>query len=430
MSSNKDLHDLIAENLENSSYKVLTKGESIEAKIVEDNAKHYLVNLQEGIDAILPKTEVSKSEKLKVGKSVRAFVLKPEDDYGHIILSQKRTDSNQAWEVLETAQKEGSQIEVTVLEANSGGLIVNIDGISGFIPTSQLDPIRIYSTNPDQTSITKEDMHKETTRILGELIGKKLKVMVVEANKQKSKLILSEKFVLNEQNATERNQTLKKVKISDVLDATVTAITPYGVFVNANGLDGLIHLSELSWEKVNDPSELVQVGSIIKVKLIDINSDGTRVAYSLKQLQEDPWMKVARDLKIGDVLEVEIIEILEYGLIVKIDEAVNGLIHKNEIDSTLSDDLNKSFKVGDKVKAIIMTVSPSERKVGLTLKKGKRASKTSENNDSSTSTKSKTDDNITKSKDGNKFDNRRTNKKRLKSKLNLDEALSNLTFNK
>lgn len=437
----KSLYDYIDKNVVENGIATFNKGQQVEGKIVEINSKNYIVSVSKGIEALLPRTEVVKTqERHKVGDEIKAFVLQSEDDYCNLVISQKRTDQTQMWDLLENSQKEGSAIEVTVVEANAGGLIVNAEGILGFIPTSQIDPAKVYKEF-DAEKANKEDMQKEVQKVLSTFVGKKIKAMIVEANKSKSKLILSEKFVLTEQNAEARQETLKRLKIGDIVEAEVTAVTPYGIFVNSEGLDGLVHLSEISWEKVEDPSVFAKIGDKIQVKLIDVNTEGTRIAYSIKQLANDPWIFIAKDLKIGTHVKGEVTDIEDFGIIVKIESGINGLIHRNELTKSSEQDLHELYKVGQIVDAVIITISPSERKMGLSLKKNadKMAAKNqesdekdisaavSENKSQASNSLGNKEENSKNKQNGDERTSQSQKKVRAKSKLDLDlDALINM----
>lgn len=418
------LSQLIDSSLKSNPILYLNKGDQVEGKVIQINEKHYIININEGLEALLPKSEVMRStdHEYTVGEEIKAYVLKPEDDYCNLIISQRRTGTGQTWDILQNAQKENLPIEVNVIEANTGGLIVNTEGVLGFIPVSQLDPNKIYNIESDVSN--KEDLQKELSKKLGDIVGKKMKVMVVEADKEKSKLILSEKFALSDQNLGSRQETIKNVKSGDVLEGIVTAVTPYGIFVNANGLDGLVHLSEISWDRVDDPSKFARIGDKIQVKLIDINEDGTRVAYSIKQLNSDPWLKVVKSHKIGNKIKGTITDIEEFGLIVKVASGVNGLIHINEMPEDLKKDskFKKDFKINDEVEATIITISPNERKMGLSLKPDdENAKETEETTVESSHDQDQSEEKNRKDEDSSKMKKRKH--KRVKSKLDLEGAL-------
>ncbi|BDQ04728.1 MAG: 30S ribosomal protein S1 [Candidatus Dojkabacteria bacterium] len=364
-----NLYKLIDTSLANTHVKSYQKGSVAEGEILKITPSYIIVKIDGVFDAVVPKSEMETEVKeLRVGDKIRVFVVKQEDEYGLMIASQKRTTSAQRWELLEEAYKTDQSVVVNVIEVNSGGLIVGIDGVLGFIPTSLLDPNRVYKLDVDK-SAPKDEVQREVTRRLTDLVGTRIKVKIMEIDREKSKIIFSERLALTDQGAEQRQQILKSVKVGDVLEGTVTAVTTYGIFVNANGLDGLVHVSEISWDKVENPADYAVVGDQVKVKLIDISDDGKRVAYSMKQLTEDPWLERSSELKVGNRVKGVITEVEDYGLIVKIGEGITGLVHKSEFSDPKIGDPRDYYKVGDEIDAVILTISPNERKIGLSIKR-------------------------------------------------------------
>jgi small subunit ribosomal protein S1 len=370
MEANKqNLYDLIDKRLSSTKIVNYKKGDVAEGVIDKLGDSYMVVKIDGVFDAIVPGSEIEKEGKTyKVGDQIKIFIIKPEDDYGVMLASQKRTTATQRWDLLEEAHKNDEAVIVSVVEANSGGLIVNIDGVVGFIPASLLDPNKVYKLEGGE-STSKEDLQRELSRRLGELVGSKIKVKIMEVDKEKNKIIFSERLLLADQPSELRQKTIQNVKIGTQMDATVTAVTNYGIFVNAEGVDGLVHVSEISWDKVENPSSYAKVGDKIKVKLIDMSEDGKRVAYSMKQLTDDPWTEVSEEFKVGGKVKGTISEVEDYGLIIKIGEGITGLIHKSELSDEVVADPKEQFKIGDEVEAVILTISPSDRKMGLSIKR-------------------------------------------------------------
>lgn len=369
METKRSLYDQIDQNLKSTKITLYKKGDIANGVVEKVGDSYAMLKIDGVFDAILPGSEMLENNELKIGDVIKIFILKPEDEFGSMVVSQRRTTTTQRWDLLEEAYKTDQVVEVNVVDANSGGLIVNIDGVMGFIPTSLLDPNKVYKLETDNL-LDREDIQKELAKRLAELIGTKIKVKVVELDKEKGKVIFSEKLYLVDQSPEFRQNTISSVKVGDVLDATVTAVTNYGIFVNAGGLDGLIHVSEISWDKVENPLDYAKVGDKIKVKLIDIGDNGKRVAYSIKQLTKDPWSEFFKDFKVGSKVKGVITNVEDYGLIVKIGEGVTGLVHKTELnEGGVVVDPRRHYKVGEEIEAVIVTISPSDRKVGLSVKK-------------------------------------------------------------
>jgi ribosomal protein S1 len=200
------------------------------------------------------------------------------------------------------------------------------------------------------------------------LIGEGIKTRIIELDREKNRIILSEKRVTQEGDAEQREETLRKTKEGDVLEGTVSGITPYGIFVNAQGLEGLVHLSELSWDKVEDVGSLYKVGDSIEVMVIGISDGGKRVAYSVKRLQKDPWSEAISQYKVGDVVEGEVQKVVPYGAFVRIGKGLNGLIHISELSDKLVKDPKDIVSADQSVKVKILSISSTERHLGLSLK--------------------------------------------------------------
>lgn len=350
--------------------KKVHKRDMVEGTVIKLDRYGVLVDMAAKAEGLVPRAEVSQEElnSLKPGDKIMVYVLSDEDEKGGPILSIKRTRQLRKWLDLERSKKEETPVECTITEVNNGGVLVDIDGISGFIPTSQLDPNRLYKLFGDQP-VTKVTFMRDLTKRLGGLVGDKLKAKVIEINREINRVILSEKLAVSMQSVKDREETLKKVKPGDILDAVVTAATPIGLFVNAQGLEGLVHISEISWDKVENPADFHRPGDKVKVMLIGMDTDGKRVAYSIKRLQKDPWEEAIKKFKVGQVVEGTVTKVVDYGAFVKIGEGLNGLIHISELSDDLVLNPNEVVSPGQRVKVTILTISPEERHLGLSLRR-------------------------------------------------------------
>jgi small subunit ribosomal protein S1 len=216
------------------------------------------------------------------------------------------------------------------------------------------------------------------------MIGEELKVKVMEINREKNKVILSEKSAYSDVDAGLRNETLSTLKVGDTLEGSVTGIAPFGLFINAQGLEGLVHLSEISWDKVTDPSAFYKVGDEVKVQVLGLQDNGKRVAYSIKRLVPDPWKNIVKKYKVGQIVEGEVKSIADYGVFVKIEDGLNGLVHISELSNKLVKHPSKIVNVGDKIKVMIISISNDDRHLGLSLKRVQKAEE-SESTDSTSS---------------------------------------------
>jgi len=345
--------------------KTFSRGDIVEGEVVDIRDGFLVVDIgfkSEGIVAGKElKSELIDWRELKVGDKVMVYVVKPEDEEGQLVLSIRRTQQATAWLNLEKAKEENKIVESVVVESNNGGLIVEIGkDIRGFIPTSQLDASRVYSSGVRQVG---KDISSKVQKKLSSLIGEKISTRIIELD-----IILSEKMVTQARDLQKRAATLKKVKEGDILEGTVSGITPFGIFVNAQGLEGLVHLSELSWDKVEDIGAIYSVGNSVKVIVIGLSDGGKRVAYSVKRLQQDPWSQAISKFKIGDVVDGVVQKVVPYGAFIRIGEGLNGLIHISELSDKLVKNPEDIVKVGQEVKVKILSISSTERHLGLSLK--------------------------------------------------------------
>jgi small subunit ribosomal protein S1 len=350
--------------------KTFSRGDIVEGEVVDVRDGFLVVDIgfkSEGIVAGKElKSEIVDWRELKVGDKVMVYVVKPEDEEGQLVLSIRRTQQATAWLNLEKAKEENKIVESVVVESNNGGLIVEIGkDIRGFIPTSQLDASRVYSSGVRQVG---KDISSKVQKKLSSLIGEKISTRIIELDREKNRIILSEKMVTQARDLEQREKSLNKVKEGDTLEGTVSGITPFGVFVNAEGLEGLVHLSELSWDKVEDIGSLYSVGTKVNVMVIGVSDGGKRVAYSIKRLQKDPWAEAISKYKVGDIVEGEIQKVVPYGAFVRIDKGLNGLIHISELSDKLVKDPANIVKEGYIVKVKILSISSTERHLGLSLK--------------------------------------------------------------
>ena len=355
---------------EGGKIRKLSRGDIIEGAVADVRDGYVVVDVGYKSEGIVAGKELKSDtldwRSLKVGDNILVYVVKPEDDEGQLVLSIRRTQQASAWINLEKAKKDNSVVETTVVEANNGGLIVEIGkDIRGFIPTSQLDASRVYLNGIRQVG---KDISSRVQKTLNSLVGEKVKTRIIELDREKNRIILSEKMVTQSRDLEQREKTLNKVKEGDILVGTVSGITPFGIFVNAEGLEGLVHLSELSWDKVENIDSIYSVGDKVNVMVIGISDGGKRVAYSVKRLLKDPWAEAISKYKVGDVVKGEIQKVVPYGAFVRIGEGLNGLIHISELSDKLVKNPEDIVKIGDAVDVKILSISSTERHLGLSLK--------------------------------------------------------------
>ncbi|MCC7290412.1 S1 RNA-binding domain-containing protein [bacterium] len=350
--------------------KILHRGDIVEGLIVDVRPGIIVVDVGYKSEGIVAGRELKADGfnplDQKVGDKLLVYVVKPEDEEGQLILSVRRTQQAGTWLKLDEAKKKNDVVDATVVESNNGGLIVELGkDIRGFIPTSQLDASRVYA---DGVRRVGKDINEKVQKKLTSLIGTKIKTKIIELDREKNRIILSEKMVTQARDIEQREDTLKKVKEGDTLKGHISGIAPFGVFVNAAGLEGLVHLSELSWDKVEDISNIYKVGDPVDVMVIGMFDSGKRVAYSIKRLQKDPWSEAISKFKVGDVVEGSVQRVVPYGAFVRLGEGLNGLIHISEMSDMLVKNPEDIVKEGDPVKVKILSISSTERHLGLSIK--------------------------------------------------------------
>lgn len=351
------------------AYKSLQTGDIVEGTVINKEPGSIVVDVGGRSEGIISgrelKSKIIDVEGMKIGDKILVYVVYSESKDGSVVLSIKRTEEIQVWLDLEKASNNGDVIEATVVEVNTGGVICEIyESVRGFIPTMQLNSVfesgkKMYGK--DVTSVVQEK--------LTELLGTKLQAKIIELDRERSRIILSEKAVTNPAGAADREKLLKKIKEGDVLEGKVTGITPYGIFVNTSGLEGLVHLSELSWDKVTDVGKIYSVGDDVKVMVLEVKDGGRRIAYSVKRLIEDPWRVRIRKYKVGDIVDGVVEGVVEYGAFVRIDEGINGLIHISELSDKLVRNTSDIVEQNQKVKVMILSISEADRHLSLSLKK-------------------------------------------------------------
>ena len=354
-------------------FKVYKPGDFAWGTIAYKDDQMLLVDIGARAEGIIDGRELKafgkkELKKLKEGDKLLVYVVSPEARDGSVVLSIQKAKIYKDWLDLEEAKEKGKTLTVKVVEVNSGGLICELpSGIRGFVPLSQIDPTRIFDTAKKTYG---KDVMSEVQKKLAHLLDQEIKVKVLEVNKEKGKVIFSEKAVVFEDKlGIKPGKKLKKLVVGQVLDGVVTAVTPFGIFVNAGGYEGLVHVSELSWDKVTDISKLYKIGDKVKVMVLEVADGGKRVAFSIKRLTPDPWKEKIKKYKVGDVVEGVVEGIVDFGAFVRIEEGINGLIHISELSNKLVKHPRDIVKVGQKVKVLILSISETSRHLSLSLKR-------------------------------------------------------------
>jgi small subunit ribosomal protein S1 len=342
-----------------AAVKQLTVGEVITGTVLTLRKHEVLIDLGPQGVGFVPRREVGFSRALKEGDEVTASVVDTELDNGYSLLSLRKAAKDRGWEEVAAKLESGDVIEVAPYDANRGGLLVEYEGVRGFLPVSQLSAEhypRVGSSDKD-----------EILQRLNSLIGQNLKVRILDSDRKANKLIFSEKEAIKDGLA----DRLSSLKIGDLVKGVVTGVVDYGAFVNVEGIEGLVHISEISWERVNNPGDYLKVGQTIEAKIISIDKD--RLSLSIKQLTQDPWLDEVEQFKLGETVEGTVTRITPFGAFVQISPAVEALVHVSELGEGDNADPEKVFTLNERKTFTVLDVDKDSRKISLSL--GKKAKK-------------------------------------------------------
>ncbi len=325
----------------------------IEGTIIALNKREAVVNIGYKSDGIIPMNEFRYNPDIKVGDVVEVFIENQEDKKGQLILSHRKARASRSWERVNQALENDEIIKGYIKCRTKGGMIVDIFGIEAFLPGSQIDvkPIRDYDI----------------------FVGKTMEFKVVKINPEFKNVVVSHKALIEAELEQQKREIIAKLEKGQVLEGTVKNITSYGVFIDLGGVDGLIHITDLSWGRVNHPEEVVQLDQKLNVVILDFDDEKKRIALGLKQLMPHPWDALAAELKVGDKVKGKVVVMADYGAFVEVAPGVEGLIHVSEMSWSQHLRSAQDFlKVGDEVEAVILTLDREERKMSLGLKQLKQ----------------------------------------------------------
>ena len=337
--------------------KSLSAGDMVEGKIISINKGEIWIDLDHrGTGVLLGKEmeELQSGEPLKIGDSVSASVVEPETSEGYAILSLKKVAKERGWQALIDLKSKSEKIVVRPFDANKGGLLIELEGIRGFLPVSQLSA----ENYPRVAGGDKEEILFK----LNQLIGKPIEAVVIDADKRENKLIFSEK-------AAKKDLTDSKVakfKVGDVVKGVVTGVVDFGAFVNIDGVEGLIHISEIAWDRVDNPNKYLKAGQSVEAMIISI--DGDKVSLSTRKLQLDPWTDAIKKYKVGDEVEGSVTRITPFGAFVQIDKIIEALVHVSELSDKKLESPEDVIKEGEKRKFKVISIEPESHKIALSLK--------------------------------------------------------------
>lgn len=351
--------DLMQELLKDSPQVFRAKpGELVEGLVIFKGKNKMLIDLGGVATGIVSGRELRDSlntfRELNVGETVAALVLEEENDEGMVVMSLRMASQQKAWDRFHKMVTDEKTMKFVPQEANKGGLLANIDGIRTFLPVSQLSPSNYPRVNNADSSEIIERLKK--------FIGHTFSVKIITLDEAAGKIVVSEREAM----AEERAKSLESLTIGDERDGIVSGIVKFGLFVAFDGLEGLVHISEIAWGHVKNPSEYAQVGDRVKVKIIGI--DGEKLSLSIKQMTKDPWEEIAERYPVGKKVEGTVVRFADYGAFIGLEKDITGLVHLTEISHEKVTDPSQALKIGQKVEAQVINIDIDERRIGLSIK--------------------------------------------------------------
>jgi small subunit ribosomal protein S1 len=337
-----------------STFPTINEGEVVHGTVVRVDKDEVLVDIGYKSEGVIPVAELSirrsvnPQDEVTLGDEIDALVMTKEDAEGRLILSKKRARFEIAWKAIEQAHEQGEPVTGRVIEVVKGGLILDL-GVRGFLPASLVDIRRVQD--------------------LDEFTGQELRCKVIELNRSRNNVVLSRRAVLEDERKEQRQQILDRLNPGDVVEGTISNIVDFGAFVDLDGMDGLIHISELSWSHVNHPSEVLEIGQKVNVKVLDIDRDRQRISLGLKQTQTDPWQQVLESYGEGDVVSGKVTKVVTFGAFVEILPGVEGLVHISELAQHHVENPREVVSQGDTVNVRILEVDAERRRLSLSLKR-------------------------------------------------------------
>jgi small subunit ribosomal protein S1 len=337
-----------------ATFPTINEGEVVHGTVVRVDKDEVLVDIGYKSEGVIPVSELSirrsvnPADEVGLGDEIDALVLTKEDAEGRLILSKKRARFELAWKTIEQKAETGEPIVGKVIEVVKGGLILDL-GVRGFLPASLVDIRRVHD--------------------LDEFLGKELRAKVIELNRSRNNVVLSRRAVLEDERKEMRQAILDRLNPGDVVDGQISNIVDFGAFVDLDGMDGLIHISELSWRHVNHPSEVLEIGQDVKVKVLDIDRERQRISLGLKQTQSDPWQQVVEAYGEGDVVEGRVTKVVTFGAFVEILPGVEGLVHISELAQHHVENPREVVSQGDLVNVKVIEIDADRRRLSLSLKR-------------------------------------------------------------
>ena len=349
----EDISDDLMNEMIDGTLTDFDEGDLVKGTVVKLEHDEVLLDIGFKSEGVIPSRELSirkdadPSDIVALGDEIEALVLQKEDKDGRLILSKKRAEYERAWIQVEEKFKAGEVVTGEVIEVVKGGLILDI-GLRGFLPASLVDLRRVKDL----------DMY----------LGTEIEARVIEMDRNRNNVVLSRRVLLEEGRKNERAEILSKLAKGMRLKGTVSSIVDFGAFVDLGGIDGLVHISELSWNHVNHPSEVVKVGDEVEVEVLDVDLQRERISLGLKQTTEDPWLKLVESYPVGSIVDGKVTKIVPFGAFIELGSNVEGLVHISEMAAKHIDTPAQVVKVGQEVKVKVMEINPDRRRISLSMK--------------------------------------------------------------
>lgn len=337
------------------------RGELLEGTVVSIDRDGVLVDVGTKSEGVVPISEVQRmldENRLHVGDTVYVVVVQPEGRSEHSILSLSRARSERGWDAAQAAYEAGSILTARVVEVNRGGLVAELEGVRGFVPLGQIASVRVGGLAAGQ----------ELDAALAPMIGQEIPVKVLEVNRRRNRLILSERLARQERREQRKDELLTELKEGEVRHGRVSSLAEFGAFVDLGGADGLVHLSELAWHQVSHPSEVVQVGDEVDVQVLGVDREKRKVSLSLRRTQPEPWTTAAERYPPGTLVTGRVVRLANFGAFVRLEDGIEGLIHVSELSDRHVPHPRNVVQEGEVVTARVLRVEPERRRLGLSLR--------------------------------------------------------------
>jgi small subunit ribosomal protein S1 len=348
----------LLEQYEESQHTQLRRGELVDGVVVLVDREDVLVDIGGKMEAVLASSEVQaeREQPLRRGDHISAVVVVPENAEGRPVISISRAQAEIGWRDLQAKFQSGEIVDGEVVDHNKGGLIVSVDGVRGFVPLSQIVELRRGGTD------------EEVEEKLRAMRGQRLFLKVIEMNRRRNRLILSERAASQERRAAQKDRLLAELQPGEIRHGRVSSLTDFGAFVDLGGADGLVHLSELSWGQVQHPSQVLQIGQEVDVRVVGVDRENKKIALSLKQVEENPWSRIEQKYHIGDTVTARITKLAQFGAFAELEPGVEGLVHISELSDERITHPKQVVREGEDVLLRIIKIDPSRHRLGLSLR--------------------------------------------------------------